>query len=158
MNHSEIVSFLWGVADLIRDTFKRGKYQDVILPLTVLRRLDCVHHSSGVPNPKTEGAVAAAFLDITDPANETHDAAQWTGSYLPRLIGTCEWREFFGVYLRASGIDHVTYCLEQEVDAFAANLHAAERITPTDWRHSATVPPSWSQAVARPLWHTNIFQ
>src|SRR5439155_5983823 len=42
MNHSQIVSFLWGVADLIRDTFKRGKYQDVILPLTVLRRLDCV--------------------------------------------------------------------------------------------------------------------
>jgi type I restriction enzyme M protein len=42
MNHSEIVSFIWGVADLIRDTFKRGKYQDVILPLTVLRRLDCV--------------------------------------------------------------------------------------------------------------------
>jgi len=42
MNHSEIVSFIWGVADLIRDVFKRGKYQDVILPLTVLRRLDCV--------------------------------------------------------------------------------------------------------------------
>ena len=42
MNHGEIVSFIWGVADLIRDTFKRGKYQDVILPLTVLRRLDCV--------------------------------------------------------------------------------------------------------------------
>ena len=42
MNHTEIVSFLWGVADLIRDDFKRGKYQDVILPLTVLRRLDCV--------------------------------------------------------------------------------------------------------------------
>ena len=42
MNYSEIVSFVWGVADLIRDTFKRGKYQDVILPLTVLRRLDCV--------------------------------------------------------------------------------------------------------------------
>ena len=42
MNHGEIVSFLWGIADLIRDTFKRGKYQDVILPLTVLRRLDCV--------------------------------------------------------------------------------------------------------------------
>src|ERR1700687_1080993 len=42
MHHSEIVSFIWGVADLIRDTFKRGKYQDVILPLTVLRRLDSV--------------------------------------------------------------------------------------------------------------------
>ncbi len=42
MTYSEIVSFIWGVADLIRDSFKRGKYQDVILPLTVLRRLDCV--------------------------------------------------------------------------------------------------------------------
>jgi hypothetical protein len=42
VNHGEIVSFIWGVADLIRDTFKRGKYQDVILPLAVLRRLDCV--------------------------------------------------------------------------------------------------------------------
>ena len=41
-SHSEIVSFLWGTADLIRDSFKRGKYQDVILPLTVLRRIDCV--------------------------------------------------------------------------------------------------------------------
>ena len=42
MNHGEIISFISGVADLIRDTFRRGKYQDVILPLTVLRRLDCV--------------------------------------------------------------------------------------------------------------------
>jgi type I restriction enzyme M protein len=42
VNHGQIVSFIWGVADLIRDTFKRGKYQDVILPLTVLRRIDCV--------------------------------------------------------------------------------------------------------------------
>ena len=36
------VSFIWGVADLIRDTFKRSKYQDIILPFTVLRRIDCV--------------------------------------------------------------------------------------------------------------------
>ena len=35
-NHSEIVSFLWGVADLIRDTFNGGKYQDFMLPLPVL--------------------------------------------------------------------------------------------------------------------------
>ena len=42
MTHTEIVSFIWDVANLIRDTFKRGKYQDVMLPLTVLRRLDCV--------------------------------------------------------------------------------------------------------------------
>jgi type I restriction enzyme M protein len=41
-NFGEKVSFLWSVADLLRDSFKRSKYPDVILPLTVLRRLDCV--------------------------------------------------------------------------------------------------------------------
>jgi type I restriction enzyme M protein len=41
-NFGEKVSFIGGVADLIRDTYKRGKYQDVILPFTVLGRIDCV--------------------------------------------------------------------------------------------------------------------
>jgi type I restriction-modification system DNA methylase subunit len=40
-NFGDKVSFIWSVADLIRDSFKRSKYPDVILPLTVLRRLDC---------------------------------------------------------------------------------------------------------------------
>ena len=39
---TEKSNFIWGTADLIRDTFKRGKYQDVILPFTVLRRIDSV--------------------------------------------------------------------------------------------------------------------
>jgi type I restriction enzyme M protein len=42
MTDSHLTSFIWSVADLIRDIFKRGKYQDVILPLTVLRRIDQV--------------------------------------------------------------------------------------------------------------------
>jgi hypothetical protein len=37
-NFTEKENFIWSVADLIRDDFKRGKYQDVILPLTVLPR------------------------------------------------------------------------------------------------------------------------
>lgn len=41
-NFGEKANFLWSVADLIRDTFKRGRYQDVILPFTVLRRIDSV--------------------------------------------------------------------------------------------------------------------
>ena len=40
---SQISNFIWGVADdLLRDTYVRGKYRDVILPMTVLRRLDAV--------------------------------------------------------------------------------------------------------------------
>jgi type I restriction-modification system DNA methylase subunit len=38
-----ITSFIWGIADdTLRDVFVRGKYRDVILPMTVLRRLDAV--------------------------------------------------------------------------------------------------------------------
>src|SRR2546428_9073528 len=38
-----IVSFIWGIADdVLRDLYVRGKYRDVILPMTVLRRLDAV--------------------------------------------------------------------------------------------------------------------
>src|SRR5438046_10571715 len=42
MSYGQVVSFIWAIADLIRDSFRRGEYQNVILPLTVLRRLDCV--------------------------------------------------------------------------------------------------------------------
>jgi type I restriction enzyme M protein len=36
-----IVNFIWGIADdVLRDLYVRGKYRDVILPMTVLRRLD----------------------------------------------------------------------------------------------------------------------
>jgi type I restriction enzyme M protein len=41
--HSEIVRFIWNVADdCLRDVYVRGKYRDVILPMTVIRRLDAV--------------------------------------------------------------------------------------------------------------------
>ncbi|MGH8470865.1 MAG: type I restriction-modification system subunit M N-terminal domain-containing protein, partial [Gammaproteobacteria bacterium] len=41
--HNWIISFIWGIADdVLRDLYVRGKYRDVILPMTVLRRLDVV--------------------------------------------------------------------------------------------------------------------
>ncbi len=41
-NFGEKVSFIWSVADLLRGPYKPAQYGRVILPLTVLRRLDCV--------------------------------------------------------------------------------------------------------------------
>jgi len=35
-------AFIWSVADLLRGVFKHSEYGRVILPLTVLRQLDCV--------------------------------------------------------------------------------------------------------------------
>ena len=41
--YNQIVNFIWGIADdCLRDVFVRGKYRDVILPMTVIRRLDAV--------------------------------------------------------------------------------------------------------------------
>lgn len=41
--YNTIVSFIWGIADdCLRDVYVRGKYRDVILPMTVIRRLDAM--------------------------------------------------------------------------------------------------------------------
>ncbi|MBX7555996.1 type I restriction-modification system subunit M N-terminal domain-containing protein, partial [Streptomyces sp. tea 10] len=43
INHARIVALIWNIADdVLRDLYVRGKYRDVILPFTVLRRLDSV--------------------------------------------------------------------------------------------------------------------
>ena len=43
MSTFNISSFIWGIADdVLRDVYVRGKYRDVILPMTVIRRLDAV--------------------------------------------------------------------------------------------------------------------
>ena len=67
--HNKIVSFIWSIADdCLRDVFVRGKYRDVILPMFVLRRIDCLLEETKeavlaeVKFQKTE-----AKMDILDP-------------------------------------------------------------------------------------------
>ena len=55
--YSSIVSFIWSIADdCLRDIYVRGKYRDVILPMTVIRRLDAVLEGTkeAVVNKKKE--------------------------------------------------------------------------------------------------------
>jgi len=40
--HSQIASFIWSICNLLRSPYKRNEYRKVILPLTVLRRFDCI--------------------------------------------------------------------------------------------------------------------
>ena len=42
MNQLSLSAFIWSVADLLRGDYKQSEYGKVILPFTVLRRLDCV--------------------------------------------------------------------------------------------------------------------
>jgi type I restriction enzyme M protein len=46
VNHQSLSSFIWSVADLLRGDYKQSDYGKVILPFTVLRRLDCVLEST----------------------------------------------------------------------------------------------------------------
>ena len=46
MNHQSLSAFIWSVADLLRGDYKQSEYGKVILPFTVLRRLDCVLEST----------------------------------------------------------------------------------------------------------------
>jgi len=41
-NHSQTAAFIWSVADLLRGDFKQSQYGRIILPFTLLRRLECV--------------------------------------------------------------------------------------------------------------------
>lgn len=40
--HSGMVTFIWNICNLLRGPYKRNEYRKVILPLTVLRRFDCI--------------------------------------------------------------------------------------------------------------------
>jgi len=40
--HQQAVNFIWGICNLLRGPYKRNEYRKVILPLTVLRRFDCI--------------------------------------------------------------------------------------------------------------------
>ncbi len=56
MNQQALSSFIWSVADLLRGDYKQSEYGKVILPFTVLRRLDCVLEA-------TKEAVLAELAD-----------------------------------------------------------------------------------------------
>lgn len=40
--HTQLASFIWSICNLLRGPYKRNEYRKVILPLTVLRRFECL--------------------------------------------------------------------------------------------------------------------
>lgn len=52
--YNQIVSFIWSIADdVLRDVFVRGKYRDIILPFTVIRRIDALLEETKEKNLET---------------------------------------------------------------------------------------------------------
>lgn len=44
--HSQLANFIWSICNLLRGPYKRNEYRKVLLPLTVLRRFDCLRFSA----------------------------------------------------------------------------------------------------------------
>ena len=65
-NHSQTAAFIWSVADLLRGDFKQSQYGRVILPFTLLRRLECVLE----PTKAKVLKAAEANKDKTDAVRE----------------------------------------------------------------------------------------
>ena len=72
MNNSDlnwIANYIWGIADdVLRDLYVRGKYRDVILPMTVLRRLDAVLEGSKQAVLDMKASLDGAGVVEQDPA------------------------------------------------------------------------------------------
>jgi type I restriction enzyme M protein len=64
VNHQSLSSFIWSVADLLRGDYKQSDYGKIILPFTVLRRLDCVLE---VTKPKVLTEFAAKKKEKLNP-------------------------------------------------------------------------------------------
>ena len=72
--HNKLVNFIWGLADdVLRDLYVRGKYRDVILPMTVLRRLDAVLEPTKTAVLKMKESLDAAKIANQD--RKLRDAA-----------------------------------------------------------------------------------
>lgn len=67
--YNSIVSFIWGIADdCLRDVYVRGKYRDVILPMTVIRRLDAMLEETKEAVLSMKKQLDAAHIDNQWPA------------------------------------------------------------------------------------------
>ena len=71
-NHA---AFIWSVADLLRGDFKQSEYAKVILPLVVLRRLDCTLEPTKAKRERKQALITAAVTGQLDLAREIAEEA-----------------------------------------------------------------------------------
>lgn len=109
--------------------------------------------------PKVEGNIAAFFFDLLDgsgtpgESSESYDTTNYPGSYLGSILKTCK----YNTSNRASGADHIVYCLENSLTS-RTGIFWADRSAVSNYVESATEPFGWSLAAIRNNWHWNIYR
>ena len=71
-NHA---AFIWSVADLLRGDYTQSEYAKVILPLVVLRRLDCVLEPTEAKRERKQALITAAVTGQLDLARDIAEEA-----------------------------------------------------------------------------------
>ena len=99
--HGELANFIWDICNLLRGPYKRNEYRKVILPLTVLRRFDCVLADT------KDDVLAAARLHARQSENVRH-----------QLVAAAAQRPFYNT----SPFDSAR--LLDDPDQIAVNLNA----------------------------------
>ena len=74
LEYNKLISFIWSVADdCLRDVYVRGKYRDVILPMTVIRRFDSIIEPEKANIMKVKEMAEKQGCDVA----KTLDTAVW---------------------------------------------------------------------------------
>lgn len=113
--HNQIIAFIWGIADdVLRDVFVRGKYRDVILPMTVLRRLDALLEP-------TKGRVLETYKFLEENQIEDRSAllSKENGSGLA-FYNTSQWT--LKGLLQVTNQDELGRCFVEYLNGFSPNV------------------------------------
>jgi type I restriction enzyme M protein len=120
--HNQIVSFIWSIADdVLRDVFVRGKYRDIILPFTVLRRIDALL-------VETKEKVLEANNYLTENNIDNKDGLQKISSYPFYNISGFTFADSssrdtkFPFTSLLNDPDHIDSNLEIYLDGFSSNI------------------------------------
>jgi type I restriction enzyme M protein len=109
--HNEISEFIWGIKEHIRDEYKEKDYEDVILPFTLLRRIDCVLE-------KTNETVQNVYQQYKDKA---------TPEVLNQLLKNAAEQNFYNISpYNLLGLvidkDHIGENFRAYLDGFSENI------------------------------------
>lgn len=120
--HNQIVSFIWGIADdVLRDVFVRGKYRDIILPFTVLRRIDVLLEETKEKVLETDQfLIDNKIPEKSSLENTTKYPFYNTSSFTMGLNGVKESKYPFVSLL--SDPDKIDSNLETYLDGFSPNI------------------------------------
>lgn len=80
-------SFIWSIAELLRGDFKQSEYGKIVLPFTILRRLDCILAStkdavldmaSGLPEDMDDEMRMAILSEAANAGGQIYNTSQFT--------------------------------------------------------------------------------